>query len=153
MPLSPDAGLGESIVSRLRALEYDIRNRIGSDTKGLTTEELEFVQILQRTVIDAMIHDPQFPWTDANVYRDGEIDSIPRIMYPSVLAQKIQVPTIHCWGQNDFTYMIKQAELARSICDDSTSKQVLHGGMHDIPKTKIEIQAVLRKIDWVMTQV
>ncbi|KAI4255448.1 MAG: hypothetical protein L6R42_006734 [Xanthoria sp. 1 TBL-2021] len=152
MPCSPDVGTGATIISKLRTLEYDITDRARCNGKDLTIAEQEFVDVLQRTVVDAAMRDPLFPWTDMDVYRYGERDAIPRVLYPSVLAQKIQIPTIHVWGQNDFEYMIKMAEVARSICEESMVKTVLHTGLHDIPKRQTEIKAVLRRIDWAISQ-
>lgn len=152
MPCSPVASLGDNVISKLRAMEYDITDRSGGNGKDLTSEEQEFVEILQRTVVDAAVHDSQFPWTDMDVYRHGELDAIPRVMYSSALTQKIQIPTVHVWGQNDFEYLIKMAELSRSLCETSMSKTVLHSGLHDMPKKQTEIKAVLRKIDWAMAQ-
>jgi pimeloyl-ACP methyl ester carboxylesterase len=152
MPCSPDVGMGDTIISKLRALEYDIMDRAKCNGKDLTIAEQEFVDVLQQTIVDAAIHDSHFPWVDMDVYRYGERDTIPRVMYPSLLAQKIEIPTIHVWGQNDFEYMIKMAEVARSICEESMSKTVLHSGLHDLPKKQTEIKAVLRKIDWAITQ-
>lgn len=152
MPCSADVRMGDTIISKLRALEYDITDRARCTGGDLTVAEQEFVDVLQQTVVDAAIHDPLFPWTDMDVYRYGECDAIPRVMYPSVLAQKIQIPTIHVWGQNDFEYMIKMAELGRSLCEESMVKTVLHTGFHDIPKRQNEIKAVLRTIDWAMSR-
>lgn len=133
-------------------MEYDITDRAGANGRGLTSEEQELVEILQRTVVDAAIQDSLFPWTDMDVYRRGELDAIPRVMYSSALARKIQIPTVHVWGQNDFEYMIQMAELSCSLCDQSMSKTVLHSGLHDMPKKQTEIKAVLRKIDWAIAQ-
>ncbi|KAH8690348.1 DUF341 domain-containing protein [Phaeosphaeriaceae sp. PMI808] len=152
LPISPDVGMGDAIISKLRALEYDMTDRARCNGGDLTIAEQEFVDVLQRTVVDAAIHDLPFPWLDINVYQYGDRDAIPRLMYPSLMAQKIQIPTIHVWGQNDFEYMIQMAEVARSICDESMVKTVLHTGLHDIPKKQTEIKAVLRAIDWAMTQ-
>ncbi|KAI4255609.1 MAG: hypothetical protein LQ352_002497 [Teloschistes flavicans] len=152
MPCSPDAGMGATIISKLRALHYDIADRARCNGQDLTIAEQEFVNVLQQTVVDAADNDPLFPWSDMDVYRYGEHDAIPRVMYPSLLAQKIQIPTIHVWGQNDFRYMIKMAEVARSICEESMAKTVLHTGWHDIPKRQTEIKAVIRRIDWAMSQ-
>ena len=153
MPLSPDADMGDNIISKLRAIEYDITDKAMSSGKDLSVAEQEFVDVLQQTVVDAAINDPQFPWADMDIYRYGERHAIPRVMYGSLLSQKIQVPTIHVWGQNDFEYMIKMAEVARGLCDESMVKTVLHGGLHDIPKKQPEIKAVLRTLDWAMAQV
>lgn len=152
MPCSTDATVGNAIISRLRAMEYDITDLSGLNVKDLTSEELEFVETLQRTVVAAAVHDLQFPWTDMDVYRHGDLDAIPRVMYSSGLAQKIQIPTVHVWGQNDFEYMIRMAELSRSLCEEAMSRTVLHSGVHDLPKKQTEIRAVLRKIDWAITQ-
>ncbi|KAI3391680.1 hypothetical protein diail_6959 [Diaporthe ilicicola] len=153
MPCSSDVGLGHTIISKLRALEYDITDRARCSGEDLTIAEQEFVELLQQTVVEAAMHDPLFPWTDMDVYRYGENEAIPRVMFPSLLAQKIQIPTIHVWGQNDFKYMIKMAEVARSICEESMVKTVLHTGLHDVPKRQHEIKAVLRTIDWAITQI
>ncbi|KAE8376661.1 DUF341 domain-containing protein [Aspergillus bertholletiae] len=152
MPCSPDASLGRGVISKLRAREYDITDRAGTNVGDLTSEELELVEILQRTIVEATIHDPLVPWIDMDVYRRGELDAIPRVMYTPALSQKIQIPTVHVWGQNDFDYMIQMAKLSCSICDQSMSKTVLHSGLHDMPKKHTEIQAVLRKIDWAIAQ-
>ena len=153
MPCSPDARLGDPVISKLRAIQYDITDRsAAANGYRLTDQEREFVQILQRTVVDAAMHDAQFPWTNMDVYRNGTLDAIPRVMYSSALAQKIQVPTVHVWGQNDFSYMVNMAELCCSLCETSMSKTVLHSGLHDLPKKQAEIRAVLRKMDWAIAQ-
>ncbi|EFR00805.1 DUF341 domain-containing protein [Nannizzia gypsea CBS 118893] len=154
MPCSSDAGLGDPIISKLRALEYDIRDRTRTCNNGkdLTIAEQEYVDLLQRTVVDAASHDSLFPWTDMDIYRYGARDAIPRVMCPSLLSQKIQIPTVHAWAQNDFQYMAKMAELAHSICEETMAKTVLHTGFHDIPKRQAEIRAVLRTIDWAIAR-
>ncbi|KAJ5135406.1 uncharacterized protein N7515_004684 [Penicillium bovifimosum] len=152
MPCSPDATLGHAVISKLRAMEYDIMDRAGANGRDLTSEEQELVEILQRTVVEAAIQDPLFPWTDMDVYRRGKVDAIPRVMYSSALVQKIQIPTVHVWGKNDFEYMIRMAELSCGLCDQSISKRVLHSGLHDMPKKQAEIKDVLRKIDWAIAQ-
>ncbi|KAJ8106138.1 hypothetical protein ONZ43_g7165 [Nemania bipapillata] len=153
VPCSPDIETGVAVISKLQTLEYDITDRARRPSRcGLTDTEKEFVEVLQRTVVDAAIHDPLFPWTDMDIYRHGEQDAIPRVLCPALLSQKIQVPTIHVWGRNDYKYMIKMAELARSLCEDSMVKTVLHTGFHDVPKRQPEIKAVLRTIDWAMAQ-
>lgn len=153
MPCSPDFSIGDDIISNLLDLKYDITDLARSNGQNLGLAEQEFVDVLQQTVVDATSHDPNFPWTDLDVYRNGKSDAVPRVMYPSVLAQKIQIPTIHVWGQNDFGYMIKMAEVARSICEESMAKTVLHGGLHDIPKGQPEIKAVLRSINSVTAHI
>lgn len=152
MPCSPNIDMGDSIISKLQALEYDITDLARCNGKDLTIEEHEFVDMLQQTIVDAATHNSLLPRIDMNVYRYGEREVIPRVMYPSLLARKIQVPTIHVWGQNDSKYMVKMAEVALSICDESLTKTVLHAGLHDIPKRQTEIKAVLRTIDWAMVQ-
>jgi pimeloyl-ACP methyl ester carboxylesterase len=152
MPCSPDVDMGDAIISKLQALEYDITDLARCNGKDLTIAEHEFVDILQQTIVNAATHNSLLPRIDMNVYRYGEREAIPRIMYPSLLAQKIQVPTIHVWGQNDSQYMIKMAEVARSICDESRVKTVLHAGLHDVPKRQTDIKAVLRTIDWAVVQ-
>src|SRR5690606_3178228 len=69
MLCSPDVGTGDTIISKLRALEYDITDRARCSGEDLTMAEQEFVAVLQQTVVDAAIHDPLFPWTDMDVYR------------------------------------------------------------------------------------
>ena len=150
MPLSPDTGLGNTVIAKLRALEYDITDRTKPNSATLTTAEQEFVSVLQQTIVDAAIHDSPLPWIDLNIYRYGEREAIPRVMCPSLLTHKIDVPTIHVWGLNDVKYMIKMAELGRSICDNSMARTVLHEGLHDIPQKQSEIKAVLRSMNWVM---
>ncbi|KAL2784620.1 DUF341 domain-containing protein [Aspergillus keveii] len=152
MPCSSDASLGRGVISKLREKEYDVTDTFIATGKDLTSEEREFVQILQRTVVDAAIQDPQFPWTDLDVYRRGELDEIPRVMYSSAIAQKIQIPTVHVWGQNDFEYMVQMARLSSSLCEPSMSKTVSHSGLHDMPKKQNEIKAVLREINWALAQ-
>lgn len=152
MPCSADANLGSTVISQLRAMEYDITDRSDSSSKSLTSEEQEFVETLQETVVDAATRDSNFPWTDLDIYRHGELHAIPRILYSSTMARKILVPTVHVWGRNDFAYMIKMAELSRGTCDESKSRTVVHSGLHDLPRKQTEIKAVLRNIDWALTQ-
>ncbi|KAF5534668.1 DUF341 domain-containing protein [Fusarium mexicanum] len=152
MPCSPDASLGSTIISHLRAMEYDITDPSNNSGKGLTSKEQQFVEILQETVVDAATRDSTFPWTDLDIYRHGELHDIPRVLYSSVMAQKILLPTVHVWGRNDVAYMIKMAELCRGICDDSNSRTVLHSGLHEVPKKQTDIKAVVRNIDWALTQ-
>ncbi|KAI6778346.1 Esterase mlcF [Emericellopsis cladophorae] len=152
MPCSPDHSLGASVISNLRAKEYDISDPTGRHAESLTRQEQELVDILQRTIVHATSQDFKFPWTNLDMYRREELHAIPRIMYPSVQAQKIQTPTVHVWGRNDFDFLIQMAELSRSTCDDSMSRTVVHSGLHDLPKRQTEIKAVLRSIDWAMAQ-
>ena len=154
MPCSPDPSMGDAIISRLRDLEYDITSRPPCPLKyaSLTTAEQDFVSILQRTILDAAVSDSLLPRIDMDVYRNGERDAIPRIMYPALLAQKIQIPTVHVWGKNDAAFMMSMAEVAHSICDENTTKTVRHEGAHDVPKQPTEVKAVLRALEWAMAR-
>ncbi|KAI0204324.1 DUF341 domain-containing protein [Astrocystis sublimbata] len=152
MPISPDVSLGETIISKLRGLEYDVTGRSDGSARGLTREEQEFVQILQRTVLPATIHHPEFPWPDLDAYAHGELEAIPRVMYPTIMTQRIQIPTVHSWGLGDIECLIRMSELSRSICEESVSRTVLHSGAHDMPKKPSEIKALLRMIDWAIVQ-
>lgn len=119
----------------MRALEYDITDRARCNGEDLTIVEQEFVDVLQQTIVDAATHDLLLPWIDMDVYRYGEHDAIPRMMYPSLLAQKIRIPTIHVWGQNDFEYMIKMAEVACRICEESMVKTLTYPVVRHSEKT------------------
>ncbi|KAH5502667.1 hypothetical protein HBI38_184030 [Parastagonospora nodorum] len=152
VPMSSDCTMGDEIISNLRALEYNIADRSICSSEDLTMGEREFVTVLQQTVVDATFENSHFPQFDMDILRCGERDAVPCVMLPSFLAQKIQIPTVHVWGRNDSQTMIKMAEVARSLCDDSRVKTVLHTGLHDVPKRGPEIKAVLRTIDWVMAQ-
>jgi pimeloyl-ACP methyl ester carboxylesterase len=154
MPCSTDASLGDDIISRLRDLEYDITNRLPCPTKhaSLTATEQEFVSVLQRTIVDAADNESLLPCIDMGVYQDGERDAIPRVMYADLLAQKIQIPTVHVWGSNDVGFMVRMAEIAHGICNEDTTKLLKHGGGHDIPKKPTEIRAILRALEWAMAR-
>ena len=152
VPMSPDSTMGDEIISKLRALECNITDRAICNSEDLTVAEREYVTVLQQTVVDAASKDAKFLRIDMDVFGCGERAAVPCVMLPSFLAQKIQIPTVHVWGQKDFRHMIKMAEVARSLCDDSQTKTVLHTGVHDVPKREPEILAVLRAIDWAIAQ-
>lgn len=87
-----------------------------------------------------------------DMYRHGKHEDIPRVMYPPFMAQKIGIPTIHVCGQNDYGYMIKMAELCRSLCHESMAKRLVHNGSHHVPKRQNEVKAVVRAVDWAMAR-
>lgn len=152
MVCSPDVDVGEDVITKLRALELDITDPTKTNDEDLSDDEQEFVSVLRDTAVDAAVRS-LLPLVDLDVYLKGEQEKIPRVMHPSLLAEKIQIPTVHVWGRNDFACMIKMAELARSICDESCLKTVQHKGLHDIPKGRAEIQSVIRTIDWAASQI
>lgn len=152
MPCSSDTSLGEAVIEKLRARRMDIKDRSNVFREDLSVEEREFVKILQQTIVEATSANCGFQWPSLEVYSCGELDEIPRVIYASALKQKIQVPTIHVWGQNDFPYLKNMAELSSNLCEPSTSRVIIHSGLHDMPKKSIEIRAVLRNLDWAMAQ-
>jgi hypothetical protein len=67
VPCSTDSNMGDTIISRLRALEYDITNRGKYNGEDLTIAEQEFVSVLQQTIVDAAVHGSPFPWLDTDL--------------------------------------------------------------------------------------
>jgi hypothetical protein len=152
LPCSADSNWGTPIMSRSQYLNLDITDQARCNDVNLTIGERELVSIIQQTIIKKDTQGSHFSWLDTSTFRDWEPETVPCVLLPSSLAQKIKIPTIHCWGQSDSEYMIRMAEVSRSICDESLAKTVLHPGAHDIPRREPEIKAILRTIDWAMAQ-
>lgn len=92
------------------------------------------------------------PPINMEVFRNGQLNEVPRVMYPGVLEQKVQIPTVHVWGKSDAGFMMSMAEAAHSICNEDTTRMIRHEGAHDVPKQPMESKAVLRALDWAMAR-
>lgn len=67
----------------------------------------------------------------------------PRLYHPLILAERIQIPTVHCIGLRDHPDIVKQAQVVSGLCAEEQCIWLEHSGGHDIPRDPHELAAVV----------
>ena len=84
---------------------------------------------------------------DEAVFKRGGTSQIPRIIHPSLLKQRVQVPTIHVVGKKDSPRMLEQSALMYRLCEPGLSQWLEHSGGHDIPRQPNEAKVAVRAME------
>jgi len=70
---------------------------------------------------------------------DDELSHIPRLLHPLMVKARVSIPTVHLYDPKDPYH--KQCELVVRLCDKFLTREVLHGGGHDLPADPNELKA------------
>jgi predicted esterase len=89
---------------------------------------------------------------DAAAFERGDTTNLPRIMNPSLLEQRVNIPTVHIVGKKDSPLMLEQSALMKGLCESKLVKSIEHSGGHDLPRKMDEVKATLAAIDWAINQ-
>lgn len=89
---------------------------------------------------------------DAAAFERSNTANIPRIMNPSLIEQRVKIPTIHIVGKRDSPLMLKQSALMKGLCESKLVKSIQHSGGHDLPRKMDEVRETLAAIDWAIDQ-
>lgn len=89
---------------------------------------------------------------DQAVFKRGDTSQIPRILHPSLVQQRVRVPTIHVVGKKDQELMLEQSSLMYQLCDPALSKWLEHSGGHDVPRQLNEAKAAVKAMEWAVSE-
>lgn len=85
---------------------------------------------------------------DEQVFRRRDSALIPRILHPSLIESRIQIPTVHIVGKMDNPLMLEQSRLMYQLCDPKVSKWMEHSAGHDVPRMAADAKAAYRAMLW-----
>ncbi|VUC29983.1 unnamed protein product [Clonostachys rosea] len=140
IPCSADAAVCNNLIDRICPLD-------SSDTAS--EEQKLFSELLEQTVIPAQQHNSMLPDYDISIYRgDQELLQAPRLIPPSLVKEKIQIPTVHMTGKKDASFMRSMSKAALGLCEKGTFKVLEHSGGHELPKAPADVKAAVRAMEW-----
>ncbi|EOA84354.1 uncharacterized protein SETTUDRAFT_55643, partial [Exserohilum turcica Et28A] len=120
--------------------------------KTLSGEERIFLNLLMHTIILAKENRAMLPEIDLNAYTDAHGRDAPRIMHSQLTKERIHIPTIHVTGKRDYDFMRNMSEAAFSLFDERMVKKLQHSGSHHPPMKPVEVQSLIRAMDWAVKQ-
>lgn len=74
-------------------------------------------------------------------------DAFPRFFHPVYTAQRLSIPTVHCWGRNDSDPLRRLAFIGRDLCSDGKAIAVEHSGRHELPIRREDVTAVANAVE------
>lgn len=83
-------------------------------------------------------------------YTELSPDQYPRPFHPDLLARRITIPTAHIYSSEDPFNV--SARLLQKMCAGKVVKGVIHGGGHELPRTKGEIKAAKVAVECVIDE-
>ncbi|KAF2839931.1 DUF341 domain protein [Patellaria atrata CBS 101060] len=152
IPCSADAGYCEKMIQRFCSLGHDITEISSTGDLMLHENERLFIDLVSRTVVKARKNDALLPEYDMNIYTEGDGSEAPRVMHPQLLKERITMPTVHVTGKRDFDFMRSMSDAAYGLCDIRHTKKLEHSGSHHPPQKTAEVNAVVRAMEWAITQ-
>ncbi|KAL2140166.1 hypothetical protein VTI28DRAFT_4182 [Corynascus sepedonium] len=149
IPISANLSDCESVIQRLCVRSTDGNTQLSS----LDHDARISTEVLERIIVEARKNRALLPNIDLSVYSaGGDVSSAPRLMHPQLLKGRIWTPTVHVTGKKDYPFMRVMSEVARGVCDPRMAKQLEHSGGHHPPQKAAEVKAVVRAMDWAITQ-
>ncbi|KAL0933410.1 uncharacterized protein CTRU02_212373 [Colletotrichum truncatum] len=146
VPFACDASYCESEIEELCTFRQS-----GIGANNLAPKQQVFNDCLVRTFQSALKIGAVLPDFNQDFFSNvGE--SVPRVLHPALLSERIHVPTVHVHGRRDFPFMHDMHEIGYQICDKRFSKKLHHSGGHHPPKKDSEIKAVVKAIEWAIDQ-
>jgi len=116
-------------------------------------DERVFTDLISKTVAEARKNKALLPDIDLDVYTaGGDARVAPRLMHQLLLKEKIWMPTVHVAGKRDYPFMRAMSDAARGICDAKLARSLEHSGGHQPPQKTAEVKAVIRAMDWAISQ-
>ena len=89
------------------------------------------------------------PDTGQGILTPGfDLAATPRVIHPSLVSQRIRVPTVHVTGQKDDPAMVELSKLMQGLCSPGAMKRFEHAGAHDVPRNRREVDALLYALEW-----
>lgn len=86
------------------------------------------------------------PNTNVDFFGVGDIEGIPRLVHPTLLEDRIQIPTVYVMGQKDIDSLMEQSKIARKMCVPSLRRVYNHDGGHDVPFKRSDVKAIVSSI-------
>jgi len=123
-----------------------------ADDPVLTRDERLFCDVMLRTVIAAKKKGAALPEYSMDVYSQGDGSKAPRVMHAQLLKEKLQIPTVHVTGRRDFDFMQNMSDIARGLCEERLTRKLEHSGGHHPPQKDAEVRAVVRAMEWAISQ-
>ena len=74
--------------------------------------------------------------------------AVPRVMHPTLLPQRVRVPTVQVTGKTDDPAMVELSKLMRGLCREDIMKSLEHMGAHDVPRDSRGVGALLQAVEW-----
>ncbi|OLN86705.1 Rhodanese-like domain-containing protein 6, partial [Colletotrichum chlorophyti] len=145
-PFSADSKYCEADVEQLR-----VHRLSGLGTNDLVPRQQVFNDCLVRTFQSAMKIGAVLPDFNQDFFRDT-VDSVPRVLHPMLVSERIHIPTVHVSGRRDFPFMYDMHEVGYQMCDTRVAKKLHHSGGHHPPKKDFEIKAIVRAMEWAVGQ-
>ncbi|KAK1622035.1 serine hydrolase FSH [Colletotrichum phormii] len=146
VPFSADSTYCEGEIDQLCSYR-----RSGMHAKDLAPRQQVFNDCLVRTFQSALKIGAVLPDFNQDFYKDIGA-TVPRVLHPMLLPERIHIPTVHVSGRRDFPFMHGMHEIGYQMCDARLSKKLHHSGGHHPPKKESEIKAVVRAMEWAVDQ-
>ncbi|KAI7783991.1 hypothetical protein LA080_011016 [Diaporthe eres] len=147
---SPDKSCNEEIVqSFLTNADPQFKKGFPQcDFKTLDPTERTFAEYLAMCHIAIKTIGIKRPAITLEFFEGNDSDSVPRLLHPALIKDRISIPTVHVTGKKDLESMVKQSLVVQGLCDEDVARSHRHTGGHAVPSKKSEVKAVASSIEW-----
>jgi hypothetical protein len=74
-------------------------------------------------------------------------DKFPRFYHPICTPERVDIPTVHCWGRNDSEALQGSAVMGYELCSTNNAINVTHSGRHELPTRREDVDAAAKAIE------
>lgn len=75
-------------------------------------------------------------------------DDVPRVVHPSLTAERVCMPTVHIIGRRDLSAMVEQSKIVFQLCTEPMARIYRHQGGHGLPLNTADAKAAARLVEW-----
>lgn len=127
----------------------DFVGMLKSDDERIFAEYLRVVLSMHTSVGNILPkNNTRFDFFD---HEDGKesvkLGNVPRLMHPFLLKDRLRIPSIVITGAKDTGALAEQSRVATLLCSPSVTRLYSHGGGHDIPFKRSDVQAIVALIN------
>ncbi|KAI8960757.1 inducible nitrate reductase 2 [Daldinia sp. FL1419] len=138
---SPDETCYESIIETLLSQEFP-----ETEFSRFSRSERIFAEYLALTFTAA--NKIGLYTGPIDFFKHRNPDAIPRVLHPSLIQDRIKIPTVHVNGKEDLPAMSAQSRLVCGFCDQSLARVYHHSGGHIIPAKAADVKVLVKMVGW-----
>ncbi|PYI32509.1 hypothetical protein BP00DRAFT_341464 [Aspergillus indologenus CBS 114.80] len=76
-------------------------------------------------------------------FLDKPVEETPLLLYPPVVAARVQIPTLHVWGRNEPQGLRDASSWAIQLCESGVTRSLVHASGHDVPRSARELERIV----------
>ncbi|KAJ5921016.1 hypothetical protein N7466_009342 [Penicillium verhagenii] len=81
-----------------------------------------------------------------------DILEVPCVLQPDVYRTRLNIPTLHCWSNNDPPMFAEAAKMVESFCNPRLRVSYQHSAIHNLPRSTVEVKEMVSAMGIMLSQ-